>query len=191
MRPGERRAAYRKWIGSKAWKAIRNQALAVHGDKCVSCGVRPVEFHHVFYPADWNNTRPEHLIAVCMWHHIVVESRLDRGRVADESLIAGLLPELMVEMKKFPEPPPEPEFSSHEDFMRAFGGDIPMIGVDERFLKWLAQRSVGKGYRQWVVEAFSLKGGPKNWLKTAVGRWIPLERWWEIHRKHKSTDPAA
>lgn len=168
-----RQQAYHRWLQTPAWRAIREQAGIVHGNACVVCGESPVQWHHLFYAKDWNDTLPAHLMPMCRWHHLFVDDLPTRGRTDDERQIEALCEEIRDQLRKRTENAIRPSIGMD------LTGDGEMF-LTEDVLRWLPTTT--EGYRRWVIRAFDLIGEADDWLKTANGRRIPITKWYAAHK---------
>jgi len=64
-----RKTAYKKFIHSKEWKAIRLNLFKIRGKQCEICGNKKVQVHHKHYDKPWGEELPEDLIILCGKHH--------------------------------------------------------------------------------------------------------------------------
>ena len=99
---------YTHFMRSAKWQEIKRQAIKYFGGKrCQVCqrtiGPRgqsiQIEFHHIYYPVNLADTKPNHLMPLCRAHHIQVDLRSDRGRAGQESGIESMRAKIMAQEK--------------------------------------------------------------------------------------------
>lgn len=71
-----KRANYKKYMSSAAWRKTRQEALKRAGYKCEVCGAtKNLHVHHLTYK-NFTHEQPEDLKVLCQYHHRAVHGRL-------------------------------------------------------------------------------------------------------------------
>ena len=73
-------ADYEKFLNSNFWRLLRKEKIKLSGRRCSRCGARrPLQCHHVTYPADWYDTVLSDLMVVCRTCHQRIHG-VERGK---------------------------------------------------------------------------------------------------------------
>lgn len=75
-----RNFSYRKYLRSKAWRALRKQVLIRDGYRCQKCGSNEnLQVHHRTYD-NIGREKPEDLVTLCRKHHEQLENAIKKKR---------------------------------------------------------------------------------------------------------------
>ena len=70
---GNTNANYSLFLSSDRWKELSRQRKEIDKYACVCCGCKDnLNVHHLFYPANWNDTSIDMLVTVCHSCHTLL-----------------------------------------------------------------------------------------------------------------------